>query len=168
MISLSKTQYSMVRNLYVCVHLNKPWNESLPILFNLSDYVKALKGPPKARIMKQIIIYSLLYFFRIKHICIKIKPKIYFPFPQVINTKINLSRFFERFCQPVSQNIAPDVYLRKAVKKNCGIFLAQLWNLYLEYDFSGLEENLMLSPFSFHCVYEWMNTTPPQKKKVPS
>ncbi|CAI9160141.1 unnamed protein product [Rangifer tarandus platyrhynchus] len=90
----------------------------------LTFYVKALKGPQKARIMKQMIIYSLLYFFRIKHICIKIKPKIYFPFPLVINTKINLSRFCERFCQPVSQNIAPHMYLRKAVKKNCGIFFS--------------------------------------------
>ena len=44
-------------------------------------FVEALKGHQKVRIMKQIIIYySLLYFFIIKHICIKIKPKIYFLF----------------------------------------------------------------------------------------
>ena len=60
------------------------------------------------------------------------------------------------------------MYLRKTVKKNWGIFffLAQLWNLYLECDFSGLEENLMLSSFSFHCVYEWIQTK--KKKKVAS
>lgn len=59
------------------------------------------------------------------------------------------------------------MYLRKTEKelRLFFFFLAQLWNLYLECDFSGLEENLMLSPFSFHCVYEWIQT---KKKKVAS
>lgn len=52
------------------------------------------------------------------------------------------------------------------MKKNWDFFLTQLWNIYSECDFPGLEENLMLSPFSFHCL--WMNSDQKKKKKVAS
>lgn len=66
MISLLKTQYSVIRNLYLCLHLNSSKDKFAYLtclMFLAISLFKALKGPQKSEDHKANNIIFIALFF---------------------------------------------------------------------------------------------------------